>query len=105
MAVLNYDVTKALSNRTALAVGNFIEALADLKRVSADALATASAAGDAGLDATWAIIEGSNSEYGVVAGGSAGANGHAWFTAVDTLAALADNSAVKDAVQKLDKGA
>jgi len=105
MAVLDYDVTKALSNKVALAVGNLIEALADLKRVSADALATASAAGDAGVDATWAAIEGSSSEYGVIAGGSSGVNGHAWFTAVDTLAVLADNSAVKDAVQKLDKGA
>ncbi len=105
MAVIDYDVTKALSNKTALAVSKIIEGLSDLKRVSADALAIASAAGDAGIDATWAAIEGSSSEFGVVASGSAGVKGHAWFTAVDTLAVLSDNSAVKDAVQKLDKGA
>lgn len=105
MATINYDATKPLPNIVAVAVGELVEALAKFKRVSGDALATASAAGDAGVNATWAVVEGAGSEYGVVAGQSAGVNGRAWFTAVDTIAALADNPAVKDAIQKLDKGA
>ena len=105
MAVIAYDVEKPLSLKVALAVGKVIEGLSELKRVSGDTLAIAAAAGDPGTDATWAAIEGSGSEIGVVASGGAGTKGHAWFTAVDTLAVLLDDSGVKDALQKLDKGA
>lgn len=103
MATIDYDVEKTPSAKVALAVSKLREALDDFKRVAGNALATASAAGDAGTDATWGVIEGAGSEYGVVSSGGAGVKGHAWFTAVDTLAALANNSAVIDAVQKLDK--
>ncbi len=105
MAVIGYDVTKPLSTKAALAVSKVIEGLQDLKRISGDTLAIAAAAGDPGTDATWAAIEGAGSEIGVVAAGGAGVKGHAWFTAVDTLAVLLDDSGVKDAIQKLDKGA
>lgn len=103
MATIDYDVTKAPSLKVALAISKFQEALADLKRVSGNALASVSAVGDAGVDATWAAIEGPSNEYGVVASGGTGVKGHAWFTAVDTIAALQSNSSIIDALQKLDK--
>lgn len=106
MATIDYDVAKPLALKVALAASKLQEALADFHRVAGLALASASAAGNAATDSTWAVIEGAGSEYGVVAaGGSPGVKGHAWFTAVDTLQALAANSSVKDALEKLDKGA
>ncbi len=106
MATISYDVEKPLALKVALAASKLQEALADFKRVAGLALASATAIGNPATDATWAVIEGASSEYGVVAvagGGSPGVNGHAFFTAVDTLNNLADDA--RDALEKLDTGA
>lgn len=103
MSTIDYDVSKAAALKVAIAASKMQEAIADFKRVAANALATASANGDAGVDATWAVTEGAGSQFGVVASGSAGVKGRAWFTAIDTLGSLANSGAVKDALEKLDK--
>lgn len=104
MATIGYDVTKPLPLKAAMAASKFQEALADCKRIASLALATVIAAGgDAGTDAAWAVLEGPDNEWGIVAGNTPGVQARAWFTAVDTLNNLSDEA--KDALEKLDKGA